>query len=110
MERLMGRKLVSSDEATLTKKQHRRPCSDCPWSRLALPGWLGGSTVEQWIAEAHGETRINCHTLKGPQCAGSAIYRANVCKLPRDPEILRIKADRETVFATPKEFKEHHER
>jgi len=57
---------------------------------------------------AHGEERIECHTLLGAQCAGAAIYRANVAKRPRDKGVLLLERDRRTVFATPTEFMEHH--
>lgn len=102
------RQLISSDEAAEAKGQHEKPCSDCPWARAALHGWLGGLSVDEWLAAAHGEANIECHALQGAQCAGAAIYRANMCKLPRDPDILRLPANRASVFATPMEFREHH--
>ena len=103
------RQLISSDESLPTDTQPIHPCADCPWSRNALPGWLGGPTVDGWLAFAHSDDVILCHTLIGPQCAGVAIYRANVAKLPRDPDVLRLPADRERVFASPNEFRNHHE-
>lgn len=105
----MNRKCVSSDEAVPAKRQHEHPCSDCPWSRQALPGWLGGMTVDEWIAAAHGDDTVDYHTLSGAQCAGLARYRANVAKLPRNRDALRLEADRERCFASPAEFREHHE-
>lgn len=102
-------KLITAEEARPAKGQHRSPCSDCPWRRDALNGWLGSIPKEEWIQDAHGEVKIECHTLIGAQCAGVSIYRANVCKSPRDPDILVLPADRERVFATPKEFLEHHD-
>jgi len=42
-----------------------RPCNDCPWRRKSCAGWLGPFGIKQ--------------------CAGAAVYRANVCKSPRDP-------------------------
>jgi hypothetical protein len=102
------RQLVSSDEARPAKRQHETPCSDCPWRRKALPGWLGSMTAEEWVAAAHSETRIDCHTLIGAQCAGAATYRANICKRPRDPELLLLNSDRVVVFARPHEFLDHH--
>ena len=102
------RQLVTSDEAVPVTHQHRQPCSDCPWARVALRGWLGDATADTWLRDAHGEARIECHTLLGAQCAGAAIYRANVCKRPRDPETLLLPADKATVFATPAEFTAHH--
>ena len=105
----MGRKLVTYDEARPAKKQHKKPCSDCPWARTAMPGWLGGLTSEQWLRVAHGDGQIVCHTRQKMQCAGAAIFRANVCKSPRDPEALELPADRERVFARNQEFTDHHE-
>lgn len=102
------RQLIASDEAVPAKGQHTHPCSDCPWARTALPGWTGGLPTRQWLAAAHGDERIDCHTLRGAQCAGSAIYRANVCKISRDPKVLRLPADRVTVFSNPAEFEAHH--
>lgn len=103
-------KLVTIDEAVPCDKQHTKCCGDCPWARDSLKGWLGGESIENWLAEAHGEGQIPCHTLKGPQCAGAAIYRANVAKLCRDKANLKLPPDRDRVFATPTEFREHHER
>lgn len=102
------RQLVSSDEAVATPSQHTTPCTDCPFARTALPGWLGGDTPEWWVGLAHGEGEPGCHITTNQKCAGLAIYRANVCKSPRDPKALRLPADREKVFANPREFMRHH--
>lgn len=100
--------LMTSDEAVKAKRQHKRPCSDCPWSRKSLPGWVGSATPDEWIQEAHGEARIECHTRDGAQCAGAAIYRANVCKSVRDPSTLELEPDTTRVFSKPSEFVDHH--
>ncbi len=105
---MMKRRLISSAEAIPAKSQHTKPCDDCPWARTALKGWLGSNTAEEWIGAAHGEARVECHSLTGVQCAGIAIYRANNGKLPRDLSILRLPPDESKVFATPTEFLEHH--
>lgn len=124
------RKLLTTQEAVVTAKQHTTPCSDCPFLRTALPGWLGGHTANEFIRGAHSEVIMDCHTRKQPerlvvgtdedplelayeddhhwQCAGVATYRANVCKQTLSPEILKGKADRKTVFAFAQEFAEHH--
>ena len=102
------KQLISSDQAVHAKRQHKTPCSDCPWARTALNGWLGGAAVEDWLREAHGERQVPCHTLNGAQCAGIAIYRRNVCKSPRNPDALCLPADREKVFSSPMEFTAHH--
>jgi hypothetical protein len=101
------RQLISSDEAVEGKVQHKKPCSDCPWTRTALNGWLGGATPEQWIREAHSDIHVECHTIKNQQCAGIAIYRRNVCKRV-DPPLLTLEKDTESVFSNPIEFIEHH--
>lgn len=104
------RQLLTTADAVPAKKQHKSPCSDCPFSRKSLPGWLGGPTADDWLKEAHGDHTIPCHVFSGAQCAGAAIYRRNVLKQPRDPECLRLEANRDLVFATPMEFKRHHAR
>lgn len=101
------RQLISSAEAVEGKVQHKRPCSDCPWARDSLNGWLGGLSAEEWVRIAHSDAVVDCHAIKNTQCAGIAIYRRNVCKQAMPPN-LRLEADRTAVFATPAEFIEHH--
>lgn len=102
------RKLISSDEAVEAKTQITRPCSDCPLSRDSLNGWLGGGTPEEWGDALHSESRMNCHTLRGAQCAGAAIYRSNICKRMIDKTLLVLPSDRIAVFSNRGEFLEHH--
>lgn len=104
----MKRQLLTSEDAVTAKCQHTTPCSDCPWTRESLPGWVGGSTVDEWIAIAHSDHIGDCHILTGAQCAGLAVYRANVCKSARDPEVLKLPRDTSAVFSTPLEFQAHH--
>ena len=104
------RQLISVEDAAVATRQHTKPCSDCPFARAALPGWLGGLSADEWIALAHGEGTAECHALLGVDCAGLAMYRANVCKRPRDPHALRLPADRQRVFANSIEFLQHHQR
>lgn len=105
------------------KADRKKPCAGCPWRRVSINGWLGDETPEGFVREAHGDGLMPCHrtvdyedpdwmeTLDGAQqCAGMAIYRANVCKNPRHPRALRLEPDRENVFATPQEFIDHHSR
>ena len=65
-------------------------------------------TPEEYRDLAHSESLIECHAIAGPQCAGAAIYRANVAKVCRDKAIIKLPANRERVFSTPMEFVEHH--
>lgn len=103
----MTRRCISSEEAVQAKGQHTRPCSDCPWARTALNGWLGGASVDDWLHTAHNDHKVDCHILKGAQCAGLAIYRRNVVKGVQPP-LLKLERDTEKVFATPREFRDHH--
>lgn len=102
------KRLISSNEAVTSDRQHTSPCSDCPWARAALNGWLGGASIEEWLQRAHSDTVVDCHTISNHQCAGLAIYRRNVAKFAYPP-MLQLPADREKVFATPMEFRAHHE-
>lgn len=109
----MSDKLITANEAKVTKKQHKSPCSDCPFRRDSIRGWLGGKDVDEWVELAHGEGEAECHTTKQAdggtwQCAGLAIYRANVCKSVRDPEVIRLPADTKIVFSFG-EFRKHHD-
>lgn len=103
-----------------------QPCSQCPFRRKSMPGWLGDDTPEHFVEMAHGEENLPCHKtvdytkhdwkerqVRGPkatahECAGAAIYRANVLKEVRDRKVCRLPPDEKTVFATPKEFIKHH--
>lgn len=107
----MTKHFIVSEEARTANRQHTAPCSDCPWSRKSYPGWTGPNTVEQWIACVHSEQRINCHTRKQRsgefwQCAGAAIYRANVCKRLRDHTLLELPPNQ--LAFTWGEFERHH--
>ncbi len=102
------KKLITIDKARPALQQHKKPCSDCPFRRDALPGWLGGDTPEYYTRLAQSDLLIHCHTKLGPQCAGAAIYRANIGKVPRDRKVLRLLPDKMTVFSWPTEFINHH--
>ncbi len=101
------KKLIT--KAVTGKVQHKRPCSDCPWRRDSLPGWLGAIGFAEWLQVAHSDSRVDCHVVSNMQCAGLATYRANVAKQPRDPKILLLPKDTTNVFATPMEFSKHHD-
>ena len=101
-------RMTTSEEAIPTETQPTKPCHDCPFARTAINGWLGNNTKEEWSAFVHGETLIPCHALAGPQCAGAAILRANICKLSRDRSLLRLPSDRDRVFSNTREFEAHH--
>lgn len=91
-------------------KQHTNPCRECPWRRASASGWLGGHPADDFIALAHSESLVACHLAHSRQCAGAAIYRGNVSKMPRNKSLLVLPADRERVFSSPAEFLDHHRR
>lgn len=100
-----------------------KPCNDCPMRRKSMPGWLGADTPEHFIQTVHMNDVMPCHPTvdyessdweeqlvngEAQACAGVAIYHANVGKMPRDRSVRRLPADKVNVFASPKEFIEHH--
>lgn len=98
---------------TKCRTQPTAPCSDCPWSRGSLSGLPGDIAPEEWLHIARGESSAECHVLKSQEgqpwaCAGLAIFRANICKRPRDRGVLRLSADRNAVFSRNSEFLEHY--
>lgn len=106
----LNRRFVSSDQAVDTKKQHRKPCADCPFGRNAIPGWTGATPPNEYVMMTHGEYKIDCHCTKRMQCAGAAIFRANVIKMCKSADILVLPRDEKNVFASNAEFLKHHER
>lgn len=102
------KKFMSIDQARPAKKQHKTPCADCPFARTAMRGWLGSVSLDDWVVAIHAESIINCHTVSNQQCAGAAIFRANVCKMPRDPQILQLRKNTSLVFSSTMEFWIHH--
>lgn len=102
--------MITGEQAKKARWQHNTPCHDCPWRRNAIAGWTGDKSPDEWLQMAHGETKVMCHCIGNQQCAGLAMYRANVCKIPRDSSILTLGENIATVFKSKEEFKEHHER
>lgn len=65
------------------------PCACCPFTTNCSPEYMKSknSTPEQFIGQAYGPFLLPCHMppsfdkgefQEGPQCAGAAIFRANV--------------------------------
>lgn len=107
MKSQLDMRLISTNEASRSDRQHTRPCSDCPMARKSLRGWLGASTAEEYRRLAHSDAVVRCHAISGPQCADMAVYRANVCKRV-DPPNLALAKNKKLVFSTPMEFMGHH--
>jgi hypothetical protein len=101
-----------------------KPCARCPFLRKALPGYLGDDTPENFMATTMSDYPMPCHLTinytdsewkekwengeAGEQCAGAAIFFANMNKISRDSKRLRKAKDPMKVFANPIEFLAHH--
>lgn len=97
-----------------------KPCKECPWRRKAMAGWLGSQfSAEEWLALALSDEALPCHLTITDEsdpfdhrpivhCVGTGIFRANICKMPRDRNIPREAPDKKTVFASLQEFAAHH--
>jgi len=86
-----------------------------------MKGWLGASTPVEFLQTSEAELRMPCHlhvnyeqqdwqqqANQAPQCAGRAIHFANRCKQAQEPDLLRLPADRQSVFLSPQSFIDHH--
>lgn len=102
-----------------------KPCSDCPFRRNAMPGWLGESSPEGFLDCIQRDEPLPCHQTinyedpdwlvkwsrqrnTGRMCAGSLIFMANKAQRPHDPTFPTMPADKATVFANSVEFVRHH--
>lgn len=96
-----------------------RPCSECPWRKEHLSGWLGGYPAE-YFADALRANEIHpCHKNDhGPDhpdsllCAGALAVAANSCIQPyrteRAIEAMAAIGRREDCFAHYSLFFKHH--
>jgi hypothetical protein len=114
------------------KFDKKSPCSECPFRKTSIRGWLGPDDEKQVLSKVHGEGGYPCHMdltkapviTKGPnagyldtsdtqQCAGAIIHANLSHKCYRDPE-LRAHQDRlegcahEKDVLNLREFLEHH--
>lgn len=93
----------------------KAPCPECPFRRTSTRGWLGEGRLDYaktYMQHALGDHDISCHMQTANSCAGLATFRRNICKTPRDPQVAAVtqavQPDRETIFATPQQFLDHH--
>jgi len=106
----------------MTMKNLSAPCKECAFRRDSEPGYLGGSPVETFVGQVFGPFVIPCHcacdfedpswkdkVFETPQCAGTAIFRANL-DLDRTlpPQLHQLPSDHKLVFTNPAEFMAHH--
>lgn len=102
--------------------QSDKACSSCPFSRQCEPGGLGGSPIEVYLGQILGPFFLPCHAAKGykgndtplspehMQCAGAAIFRANigVGEAMPNPLLKLPKESDSNVFDSLGEFIHHH--
>lgn len=97
----------------------RKPCAECPFSKATAPGMTGGSDPGVYIGQGMGPFFLPCHmdpkyyedrnSLELTQCAGAAIYRANIGVSDIMPDtLLSLPPDKDLVFADPAELLSHH--
>jgi hypothetical protein len=104
------------------KNKKTKPCKECPFARNnTLTGSKpGGADPTVYIGQSMGPFWLPCHMEKeyegkktSPdkvnQCAGAAIYRANVNAPKMPDEMLALHEDKETVFGSHAEFYAHYE-
>lgn len=104
------------------QEQRTSPCAECPFARHIKPGALGGSPTSTYVGQANGPFWLPCHCstdfndpkwktdVTKPQCAGAAIFRANVEVADKMPDfLLKLPKDTTKVFASFAEFVAHHE-
>lgn len=99
----------------------RKPCAQCPFSRRTEPGLTGGTCPTVYVGQSIGPFWLPCHMdpkykanrldTDALQCAGAAIFRANIGVTELLPEqLLRLEADTQRVFANFEELIAHHMR
>lgn len=94
--------------------RHKTPCSECPWRKKSVKGYLGGNTVEAYALPVRHGVPVPCHMSGGAKttmCAGSAIVMQNSCTVPRDDhqakQIDKVRKSRD-VFQFVTEFERYH--
>jgi hypothetical protein len=100
--------------------QREKSCGSCPFSKTSKPGGLGGSPIQVYLGQIIGPFFLPCHAQKeykgndtgiqSEQCAGAAVFRANLGIADRMPDmLLHLEAGSDpNVFETMPEFIKHH--
>lgn len=100
----------------------QKPCRECPFKRTSARGWLGDDTPEGFMATTMADTEMPCHMTvdyedkknwrenlsNATQCAGAAIFFANIAKMSRDRSRGQLPRNKALVFSHPQEFVDHH--
>lgn len=106
----------------------KKPCKACPWRTDSTKGYLGGNSVETYVAGLNGDARYACHS-RHPEavelkkvpiekvCVGYVIARVNDLKRAKNPELRALESAymdspyRPEVFKFPVKvnFANHHD-
>ena len=101
-------------------KKLQKPCNECPFSKTIEPGFTGGSDPSVYIGQGHGSFWLPCHKdcdfddpdwkkdTSVQQCAGAAIYRANIERDHLMPKMLHRLPKSDLAFESPEELYAHH--
>ncbi len=104
------------------KKPKGSPCEECPFKKKSLQGYVGNTTVAEFVMQAEGgASPMPCHMEvdyekkdwkkqqeKVHQCSGHAIFLSNMCKGHLGPGVERLPRDTETVFQFPSQMLQYH--
>jgi len=101
-----------------------KPCNDCPFRRVSLPGWIGNwDKPEDLLTQSESEVGLPCHTSYNNEkrtladaiksahvCVGSLQSANNSCKLYRNKALAGFakKVGKNSDVLTAWEFVEHH--
>lgn len=114
--------------AEMTSSSYRpptkQPCSDCPFRRKAMPGWLGAGSPESFVDCMNRDEPLPCHQTidyddpawlekwstqeSGSMCAGALVFMANKLQRPKAPGFPTMPQDKINVFANTLEFVRYH--
>ena len=86
----------------------KSPCSNCPFTKDCLEGWLG----KERAIEISNASSFVCHKKNDLQCAGSMVINGNDNEFVRLAESMRIDLDikgKNKVFRSKKEMIKHQE-
>ena len=102
-------------------KHCKTPCTECPFLKTSIPGYLGGFSVSETLDVAKSESKFLCHLtreLDSPQeCAGRMLFVSKIGKMFRRAGLEKVRTElknntsQETKdkVLSYSEFVKHHE-
>ncbi len=104
----------------------KKPCSECPYRKNSIKGWLGESSGDpmDFLAQLQNPDLHPCHKTidwekdddieksDAPKCVGALQFMNNSLQISRYPEIAKLQKtvgkNLDEVMHHKKEFIEHH--